>query len=59
MLLLYFILILLSLFGVISRYDLFISNPIKNLSNFIDAIADNPIPTKEKYIQDCHHTSDN
>ena len=42
----YPILIFLSLFAVISRYNLFISNPIKNLSNFIDAIADDPIPTK-------------
>ena len=30
----------LSLFAVIPRYDLFISNLIKSLSNFIDAIAD-------------------
>jgi hypothetical protein len=35
-----FILRLLSLFAVMPRYDLFISNLIKSLSNFIDAIAD-------------------
>jgi hypothetical protein len=45
MLLFYLVLIFSSLFAVISRYDLFISNPIKNL-NFIDAIADIPIHTK-------------
>jgi hypothetical protein len=43
--LLFYLVLILGLFAVISRYDLFISNPIKNL-NFIDAIADVPIHTK-------------